>query len=524
MRCIKNYALATNYRNKSKYPYRSNVVIPTIFSNIHDQLPRIEAAIFGGEPMVTAFPINQIAIDNTQNVEDMWTWDFMRAGIRQKTVSWVLQYLIFGDAFLKPFYRFDIDKVSGKIIYDGPDAAIMDWWSAYFDPAATSTQPPDYWIHRKIYTSKKRFLKDAQLYGYKNADKVGAFGVSGEDYRQDVLNYINLGYNNADALKDAVEVLEFHDTVERTFTVVANRETILKETTPELFEGSQYIKISNYEQPMQFYSKGEPEIMESMFHALNNKFNQGIDAAEIFNNQSLVVESDTLENDSQNILRPGSMIRVKKGRAEGIKEAPFRNVTLPGNLQEQQQLMVYMRMATVGEHALSAPSQKKTATETDYIANKETGRLDLKISLIEYLGVKEYARVSLDMRKKMLGMGMVIVKSDEMTGKKYPWVLKEQDLEGEFDPQPMGSRASASRDKEREEATAVLNEIKGVPFINQREAFKDFLNAMGRKDIGRFFDLAEAGNMPTPQIPGQPQLPIPEAVATTVNTRNNMAG
>lgn len=503
----KSYRLFRSYRNKAAYPYRSNIMIPMIFSIIMDQIPRMIEALFASEPLIRAIPLDDISAENAETVEQVLTKDFEAADVAAKTYSWLLSMLVYGTAVIKAPYKFEFDEDAQEITFDGPSMEVIPVWQFFPDDSANMDTPMRWAIHQVFYSDKDELETSSVFGAYKNLEDVSTLGELTNELRAEVLS--SIGYASGTMIDNRkIEVLEMYDFKEKKLIAVANRMTLIREDA-DIFNHSRIIVTRNINDLESFWGIGEPEFQESMAHAMNARYNQMMDNASIANNQGIMYEKGVIMNPNAVISAPGQKLQLETGGIAKVAPIPFKDINFGESMRVIEDLKNNMRMGSEGTWELNRPSNK-TATEAGMLHEKALGRIGLKLHTIKEDGFKPLAKTFHEQRLKLIGVGINIMVQDKdgsatgTPGKYYQKPITAESLAGSFRFVPLGSEVEASKALQAQKAQMRWEMFNNDPLTDQYE-----LRRLTHEDLGDGKNIGKLLVKQQPMIPGAAQIAGP---------------
>lgn len=526
---------------------RANLFIPYVYSIVETVVPRLIAAVFSSRPYIGILPVKEEAIENAKDMENLIDYQLtQKIGIIGVATSWFKEALIYGTSILKVGWEYEeaevwVDEPLMEIfgfpigsrrvkkvqpVKDDPLVEHIDLWDFYIDPRAKDIDEADYCIH-KVFRDVS-YLKRMEEQGiYKNIDEVvkvskegaGSWyeeGVGTTAFETGMNTRLGLiGMQSIDKPSNKIEVLEYW-TDDRVIAV-ANRSVVIRnDENPYHHRKKPFVRLVDVLVPHEFYGIGEIEPIEDLQYELNSLRNQRMDNINILINRMWKVIRGADIDVRQLISRPGGIIEVDD--MNDVQELQMTD--LSGNAIENVIEMVRRDMDNadgVYDYARGETTDRReTATTASLLSRAANERFNLKVKLIEDLGMRRLGMLLTQLNQQYIDTekAIRILGQDGMTF----YSLSPENIRGQFDIMPLGSSVDPITNKENKLQSYInlYTILKDSPYVNHPELIKKILEAADIKDLNKFI-VDDAENMLLQNIlgdmanayPNQTQQPMP---------------
>lgn len=526
---------------------RANLFIPYVYSIVETVVPRLIAAVFSSRPYIGILPVKEEAIENAKDMENLIDYQLtQKIGIIGVATSWFKEALIYGTSILKVGWEYEeaevwVDEPLMEIfgfpigsrrvkkvqpVKDDPLVEHIDLWDFYIDPRAKDIDEADYCIH-KVFRDIS-YLKRMEEQGiYKNIDEVvkvskegaGSWyeeGVGTTAFETGMNTRLGLiGMQSIDKPSNKIEVLEYW-TDDRVIAV-ANRSVVIRnDENPYHHRKKPFVRLVDVLVPHEFYGIGEIEPIEDLQYELNSLRNQRMDNINILINRMWKVIRGADIDVRQLISRPGGIIEVDD--MNDVQELQMTD--LSGNAIENVIEMVRRDMDNadgVYDYARGETTDRReTATTASLLSRAANERFNLKVKLIEDLGMRRLGMLLTQLNQQYIDTekAIRILGQDGMTF----YSLSPENIRGQFDIMPLGSSVDPITNKENKLQSYInlYTILKDSPYVNHPELIKKILEAADIKDLNKFI-VDDAENMLLQNIlgdmanayPNQTQQPMP---------------
>lgn len=304
------------------YKGRAQLFIPKVFSTVETIVPRM----IGNKPKIEAAPREPKDIGTARGMSKLIGYRWDQLNMKRVVKQWVRQSLINGIGIVKTTWAFDDDK-------DQPCVELVDLFDFFVDPDAATIENADYVIHRvaknidKVKENKNYKVPDALNPDYKKdpfkTQRDAIMGMTTQD----------------DSKKEMVELVEYWgladigDGMEECLIVVANGTYLLRaEKNPFAHGKKPFIKLDDIDVHLEFWSIGEPEMLESLQYELNDVRNQRMDNVNLILNRMWLVAKGADVDEDDLVSRPGGIVHAMD--INGIKELSTADVTMSAYNEE----------------------------------------------------------------------------------------------------------------------------------------------------------------------------------------------
>lgn len=425
--------LYRSYIDKANYPHQARVFDPRIFRVVETITPRMVAS----EPMGSYYPAEGNDELGAEILNIMLKYNWRKAGMMQKLVSYVKSMLIFGTAFGRTYWRYEeCDKkrmipieLNGRMVWtpkstetikivkhDRPEFEVLNIYDCFPDPNATSYDSLRWFILRRFKTLKELELEnETRGYEYyKNLDKLrrayddtqkkgsseaslGGAGDSGSlyyrEHRRTMLQTQEfIGKDNSN--RDIVVLTRF--TRDGWCDIVPEYDNlVIREVENPYFHNELPIVYGvDYPYPNELYGMGEVEPIERVQRAINAVLNQRLDNVQlILRNMWKVkknsgVDMNTLVSAPGNIVTTDQMDAVEPIAIPDTTGSTFVQTMnyLTSALQNGSGITDYTTGLNTGENTLN-----DTATGVRLIQQEANAQFKLKIQLFNHMVIGKIA-------------------------------------------------------------------------------------------------------------------------------------
>lgn len=526
---------------------RANLFIPYVYSIVETVVPRLIATVFSSRPYIGVLPVKEEAIENAKDMENLIDYQLtQKIGIIGVATSWFKEALIYGTSILKVGWEYEEDEVwvdeplielfgfpvgSRRVkkvqpVKDDPLVEHIDLWDFYIDPRAKDIDEADYCIH-KVFRDV-RYLKRMEEQGlYKNIDEVvkvnkegaGSWyeeGVGTTAFETGMNSRLGLiGMQSIDKPSSKIEILEYW-TDDRVIAV-ANRSVVIRnDENPYHHRKKPFVRLVDVLVPHEFYGIGEIEPIEDLQYELNSLRNQRMDNINILINRMWKVIRGADIDAKQLVSRPGGIIEVDD--MDDVQEIQMTDTS--GNAIENVIEMVRRDMDNadgVYDYARGETTDRReTATTASLLSQAANERFNLKVKLIEDLGMRRLGVLLTQLNQQYIDTekAIRILGQDGMDF----YTLSPENIRGQFDIMPLGSSVEPITNKENKLQSYInlYTILKDSPYVNHPEIIKKILEAADIKDLNRVI-IDDAENMLLQNIlggmanadPNQMQQPVP---------------
>ena len=494
----KFYKLYRSYRDESKYPFKSNIFVPYIFSIVESVVPKMLGTIFNTRPIVSAQPRKGASIDLAKVMERLLEYQLDEEQLEffVKILEFFKECSIYGTSFLKVVPRFNDDEL---VSFNYIDVEPIDLFNIFPDYRAKSVRRM-----KHIIQLSYRDYDDLETSGkqgfYKNVKDCVHFVESMatvDQYKRERLTDIGIldeyGY---DAKRKIVEVLEYWDK-DKIYTIGARKVVLKEEDNP--FGGllpfimARYIPVQH-----ELYGIGIPEVSEVLQEELNTVRNQRMDNVNLIINRMFIANKYADINFDQLVSYPGNVILTNDVNA--IQPLDTRDITKSAYMEEE--IIKRDIDNAVGEYEYSRgalPPRKETATGIVRLQQAANVRFDTVVKMLEFTVIRHIAKMFLwldyqflpkDELKKILGEeDYTKLNAEAFYGQDIETMLKQYNF------QPMGSSTTAIKEVRIQQIMQAYKLFNMDPMIDQLELRKMVIDVLDLKNESRLLKP-----LPPPQL------------------------
>lgn len=425
--------LYRSYINPQNYPNKARVFDPRVFRVIETVTPRMVA----NEPSGSFYPQEEGDMAVSHILNSLVKYDWRRAEMFPKLVSFVKSMLIFGTSFGRVYYdyresekkRMVPKKVEGQMIwtpehsetikvtaFDGPNFETLNIYDCFPDPNAYDIHTMRWFIYRRFKTLDELKEENTRKGGefYQDLDKLEKLvadkakgkkkGYRPEDLQfrehRRVMLSTEEKIGEDESNPDIVVLRRF--TKDRWTDYCPEFDLILRDTPNPYFHGELPIVYGvDYIYPGELYGMGEIEPIERIQRAINAVLNQRLDNVQLTLNtmwkikKGAGVDEHTLVSAPGNVVKTNDMTAVEPIQVPDVTGATFVQTMnyLTASLQNGSGITDY----TVGINS-SQNTVNDTATGTRLIQQEANAQFKLKIQLFSHMVIQRIANQWKDLR------------------------------------------------------------------------------------------------------------------------------
>lgn len=426
--------LYRNYIDPATYPHAARVFDPRIFRNIETITPKMVA----NEPTGSFFPQEAGDLKTSEVLKALIKYDWRRAEMFPKLVTFVKSMLIFGTAFgfvhweyrEKTKTRMAPRDINGTKVwsparveqeqiveFDGPNFEPLNFYDCFPDPNATSIYNMRWFIMRSFKTVKE-LREENETRGmeyYKNLDvlekavndKKGEKGKGGgkpedlywKEHRRMMIGAQDL--TGEDPNNPEFMVLR-RFTRDQWVDIVPEYEIVIRDADDPYFHGELPIVYGvDYPYPGELYGMSEIEPVERIQRAINAVLNQRLDNVQLVLRsmwkvrKGAGVDMHTLISSPGNIITTDDMNAVEPVQVPDVTGNTFVGTMnyLTAAMQNGSGITDY----TMGINT-SANVATDTATGTRLVQQEANAQFKLKIQLFYHMVIERIANQWKDLR------------------------------------------------------------------------------------------------------------------------------
>jgi len=498
----KFYKLYRSYRDKTVYPYKSNIFVPYIFSIVESVVPKMLGTIFNTRPIISVQPRKGSSATLAKLMERLLEYQLDEEQLEffTKILEFFKECAVYGTSFMKVIPRFNDDELA---TFNYIDLEPIDLFHIFPDFRAKSIRRMKYIIQLSYmdYDELERYAKQGF---YKNVKEVKDYiesMINVDSYKRERLTDIGIldeyGY---DANRKVVEILEYWD-MDKIYTIGARKVVLKEEDNP--FGGllpfimARYIPVQH-----ELYGIGIPEVSEVLQEELNTVRNQRMDNVNLIINRMFIANKYADINFDQLTSYPGNVILTNDVTA--IQPLDTRDITKSAYMEEE--IIKRDIDNAVGEYEYSRgalPPRKETATGIVRLQQAANVRFDTVVKMLEFTVIRHIAKMFLwldyqflpkeDLVKILGPNDYMKLNADELYAQDIDTVLKQYNF------QPMGSSTTAIKEVRIQQIMQAYKLFNQDPLINQVALRKMVFDVL---DLKNEDELLQPLPPPSPMMPG----------------------
>lgn len=425
--------LYRSYINPQNYPNKARVFDPRVFRVIETVTPRMVA----NEPTGSFYPQEEGDMGVAHILNALMKYDWRRAEMFPKLVSFVKSMLIFGTSFGRVYYDYrECEKtrmvpkdVEGQKVwspvnnekvkyteFDGPNFEVLNIYDCFPDPNAYDIHSMRWFIYRRFKTIDELEEENSKKGGefYKNLDKLREMVEAKDNNKQKGYKPSDLQFREHRRVMLSTEEMLGEDTSNMDIVILRRfdkdrwtdycpeYDLILRDTENPYFHGELPIVYgTDYMYPGELYGMGEIEPVERIQRAINAVLNQRLDNVQMTLNTMWKVKKGGGVDMHTLISAPGNVVTTNDmGAVEPIQVPDVTGSTfvqtmnyLTASLQNGSGITDY----TVGINT-GANTVNDTATGTRLIQQEANAQFKLKIQLFTHMVIQRIANQWKDLR------------------------------------------------------------------------------------------------------------------------------
>lgn len=519
--------------------WQSRVWIPVAFYVVETIVPRLVAQL----PKLTVMPVGPDDTEGAKQMEYLLDYVTDQSDLYLELVKTFKSSLIYGTGILKTLYdeqyaysisrqpvmqptymemplgEMDVDgnpltqqvqvgeeptgeveTVREKVVkYAGPAAEHVDIFDFFCSPEATTMEDASYVIHR-VYRTREHIEQAAKNghYHLPDKDKWDSFvRVAYDRWAQRRMSEVGLGSQSFTPTAKGtgqIELLEIW-TDELVLTIAGggaadgigggNGYLLRAERNPYAHGEKPFVRIMDHMVPDEFWGIGELEPLEGVQDTINALWNSRIDNVKLVLNKMFAVSIDYLEDESDLVIRPGGVIRLREGVPidQALKGIDLGEVTSSSYTEaaEMERLSEKVSGVSAYQTGTDSPALNRTATGVALISEQGNTRFAHKVRISELTGLRKLARQFGAILQQYMPEQMVVRVLGPMG--QFLWqTIDAQSIAGAFDYAIEAESASQTESIRREQAMGLFNTLVQLPEINRQRLIEDVLETFGRKD------------------------------------------
>ena len=499
------YKIYRNYRDKTAYPFKSNIFVPYIFSIVESVVPKMLGTIFNTRPIISV-QARQGSNENLAKILERlleYQLDEEQLEFFTKILEFFKECAIYGTSFLKVIPRFNDDDMAS---FNYIDVEPIDLFNIFPDFRAKSVRRMKY-IMQLSYMDFDELEKLERQGFYKNVQKVKDYVESNINVdaakRERLTNVGILDEYGYDSERKIIECIEYWD--ENKIYVIGARKIVLKEDDNP-FKGllpfimARYIPVQH-----ELYGIGIPEIGQDLQEELNTVRNQRMDNVNLIINRIWVANKYADIDFDQLVSYPGNVITTNDVNA--IQPLDTRDVTKSAYMEEE--IIKKDIDNAVGEYEYSRgalPQRKETATGIVRLQQAASVRFDTVVKMLEFTVIRHIAKMFLWLDYQFLDrtdLQAILGEEDyNLLGAEDFYNQDPDTMLKQYNFQPMGSSTTAIKEVRIQQIMQAYKLFVQDPGINQTELKKMVLDVLDIKNANKLLVPIQMQAPPQPAPPG----------------------
>lgn len=467
--------LYRTYIDPNNYPHSARVFDPRVFRVIETVTPRMVA----NEPTGSFYPTQDGDIATANILNALIKYDWRRAEMFPKLVTYVKSMLIFGTAFGRTHWDFRerekqrmvAKKVNGKMLwtpkntekimvteFDGPNFEPLNIYDCFPDPNSTSVSNMRWFVYRtwktldelemendvrgSEYYKNLDVLKQAvanMKHGDKGNNPTGTGGGQASDKQFREHRRIMLStqeYHGQDESNPEFVILRCFEK-DRWIDIAPEYGIVIRDCENPYFHGElPIIHGVDYPYPGELYGMGEIEPIDRIQRAINAVLNQRLDNVQLTLRTMWKVRTGGGVDMHTLISAPGNIVTTKDMNA--VEPITVPDVTGSTFVQTMNYLTSAMQNGsgitdyTTGLDGSNGVANK-TATGTRLIQSEANAQFKLKIQLFNHMVVQRIANHWKDLRIQYTTdkQKLRIIGEDQVNNMKENTNLSQVDMQGQ---------------------------------------------------------------------------------------------
>ncbi len=504
---LRSWQRYKGYNPNTTDPYRSNIVMPKLYSTVETIVPRLSKALFGRRPYI---PIESETSPDMAEIVDLTLDHYLyKDKFKMKATQALKMMSVFGTAFLEPYP--DVEMVTKRQIMDNPNypwdqrpveieiprfvLKIRQWapWQVYVEPNMLDLDSPGYVITIEEVSKKEvqRLIDDGR-YEKVDLNKSIDDGASddGKNFAKKMISALGISLPATDS---DYGILMRYMSKERYITVWNGLEVLEDRDNPYKHGGINLVRFIYNQDPMlqnSFWGQGEGKVLELLCDKLDETWNLTFDNHDATINAVYGFKENAV--DAEDIVNiGGARIPIKQNFQGNIKEAidRFDIQGLPADAYQVPAVLDNWIDRASGVFDMNRgennPDDTKTATEASLLSTQGDLRSELRTEILENLALTDLADkatshinqfVAVDDLLEAIGPEKVMML--QMMG----GTLNPYDIPGGFDYQFRGSDSVVNDFQKRADWKQSMEFIKQSPYLRPAGAERRTLQIHGESD------------------------------------------
>jgi len=524
---------------------RANVFIPMTYQEIDTVRARLVKSFFGQRPYCDFVPAPGYQVTDPQIMAErdvnaklaaaLVDQQLYKNCITAKFYQYVTDFMVYPAGFMSVGWRYEVRMVKYKLpievpiitpwgpagsqvilqdieseetVWDDNYIDNLDFWNVWVDPRGESCNP-DTWRFCFIreFATRSRIEQYLEL-----LDSTGAGKVFKPDWEEIGRNTSwdnpasdRMGsVGRTAAIDDGYETEKGEDGEPHKSSLYQllhywedNQHCLLIENTALVFEGDNPYKrhgkkpiLAHSYEPRggEPYGRSAVELLADMQEELNTNRNQRIDAMSFALNKGFQVRRDADIDESELISRPNMLIHVDAIDRD-VKEITIKDIN-PSTFTDEQIIKIDMEntLATPAVIRGAQSSRKETATADVLRSSNASLRFDVKIALLEELGIKRLLYLMDCNNQEFINQARLV----KVFGvHQQTWnLVRPGQLIGEYDYRPSGLSTDPAVNKElrRQQLSEMMAFVlkAQIPYADRYELFREWINSFDLRNTDKF--------------------------------------
>ena len=524
---------------------RSNVFIPMTYQEIDTVRARMVKSFFGQRPYSDFIPAPGYQVTDPQIMNErdvnaklaaaLVDQQLYKNRITAKFYQYVTDFMVYPAGFLSVGWRYETKTVKQQIpievpiitpwgpmgsqvmiqeieseetLWDDNHLDNIDFWNMWIDPRGECNDP-DTWRFCFIreFCTRSRIEQYLELLDSTGAGKIHK--PDWEEIRQSATGETaasarmsSIGMNSAtedgfeadpdeDGKPKPGALYElYHYWEDNQHCLLINRQALVFEGDNPYRRHSKKPIIAHSWEPRggEPYGRSAVLLLSDMQEELNTNRNQRIDAMSFSLNKGWKVRREADIDESELVSRPNMLIHVDNAERD-VVEIANKDVN-PSTFTDEQIIKQDMEntLATPAVIRGAQSAKKETATSDMLRSSNAALRFDVKIALIEELGVKRLLYLMDCNNQEFIDQSRLV----KVFGVyEQTWnLIRPGQLIGEYDYRPSGLSTDPAVNKElrRQQLSEMMAFVMQaqVPYADKYELFREWINAFDLRNTDKF--------------------------------------
>ena len=484
-------------------PYKTNIVMPKLYSTIETITPRLGKALFGRRPYI---PIkNDKVPDAVEPIELALDEYLHRDGFKVTGKRALKCIALFGTAFLEP-YPAQVIEIEKKMMispeYPWQPITVEEktrkfalktrlWmpWQVYVEPNMKDINDCG-WVITIDVVSKEQIRKMQEIGRFKrgelkNLSDAGGESESKTNFAKTMIQGLGI---SAPTVNENYGILMRWMSDDRYVTTWNGLQILEDRDNPYKHQKKNIVKFAYNEDPMlqnSFWGQGEGKTLEAICDKLDETWNQAFNNHDLINEAVFGYREDAVNPDTI-VMVGGVRIPIASGFSGDLKNAlqkfdiqglPADFYQIPGVLD-----MWADRASGVFDIQRGEPDDEdgKTATEASLLNSQGDIRSEERVELLEAMGMRDFADKALSHIDQFTTFDDIYdIVGDEALNLV---TMNPQELPGSSDYQFKGSDSIVNDFQKAAEAREMLETLGQSPVMRPGWNERNFLQSKGFTD------------------------------------------